>query len=229
MDGKVLAMLEIHGPWATIGSMDNKYDMGNFCKVKRKVAHAHSSSLWKFIMERVELKLPHPSSAHHVDTAQEPQLNTYLPEFLQKLDAGVRRLELTQWKQSTATEALASPPFADLDISIMPSTDWFKTIVRKFTNYFNNVYKRSHEEEPSASVLIKSNPLLRFTSILSGLPTPRTYEERIERNDEKKAKQRVAEIRSAEHRLDGPMHDQRGAPFEVKICSKVCELTHLRP
>jgi uncharacterized protein YjiS (DUF1127 family) len=40
--------------------------------------------------------------------------------------------------------------------------------VRKFTNYFNNVYKRSHEEEPSASVLIKSNPLLRFTSTLSG-------------------------------------------------------------
>ncbi|KAJ7337389.1 hypothetical protein DFH08DRAFT_1014352 [Mycena albidolilacea] len=47
------------------------------------------------------------------------------------------------------------------------------------------------------------------------LPTPRTYEERIKRNDEKKAKakakQRMAEIRSAEHRLDGPMHDQRGA------------------
>ncbi|KAJ7889300.1 hypothetical protein B0H14DRAFT_3711029, partial [Mycena olivaceomarginata] len=44
----------------------------------------------------------------------------------QKLDAGVRGLELTQWKQSTATKALASPPFADLDISIMPRTDWFK-------------------------------------------------------------------------------------------------------
>ncbi|KAJ7303094.1 hypothetical protein DFH08DRAFT_825945 [Mycena albidolilacea] len=102
------------------------------------------------------------------NTAQKAQLNTYLPEFIQKLDAGVRGLELTQWKQSTATKALASPPFADLDISIMPRTDWFKTIVRKFTNYFNNVYKRSHEEEPSASVLIKSNPLLRFTSILSG-------------------------------------------------------------
>ncbi|KAJ7309355.1 hypothetical protein DFH08DRAFT_1050053 [Mycena albidolilacea] len=102
------------------------------------------------------------------NTAQEAQLNTYLPEFIQKLDAGVRGLELTQWKHSTATKALASPPFADLDISIMPRTDWFKTIVRKFTNYFNNVYKRSHEEEPSASVLIKSNPLLRFTSILSG-------------------------------------------------------------
>jgi hypothetical protein len=60
------------------------------------------------------------------NTAQEAQLNTYLPEFVQKLDAGVRGLELTQWKQSTATKALASPLFADLDFSIMPRTNWFK-------------------------------------------------------------------------------------------------------
>ncbi|KAJ7932320.1 hypothetical protein B0H13DRAFT_1857148 [Mycena leptocephala] len=41
-------------------------------------------------------------------------------------------------------------------------------IVRKFTNYFNNVYKKSYPEEPPASALIKNNPLLKFTSILNG-------------------------------------------------------------
>ncbi|KAJ6524943.1 hypothetical protein B0H19DRAFT_1085066 [Mycena capillaripes] len=41
-------------------------------------------------------------------------------------------------------------------------------IVRKYTNYFNNVYRNSHPEEPPASALIKNNPLLKFTSILNG-------------------------------------------------------------
>ncbi|KAJ6448758.1 hypothetical protein C8R45DRAFT_947771 [Mycena sanguinolenta] len=41
-------------------------------------------------------------------------------------------------------------------------------IVRKFTNYYNNVYKKTHPDEPSAPELIKSNPLLKFNSVLSG-------------------------------------------------------------
>ena len=41
-------------------------------------------------------------------------------------------------------------------------------MVRKFTNYFNNIYKETRPDEPSTPDLIKSNPLLKFTSVLSG-------------------------------------------------------------
>jgi hypothetical protein len=64
----------------------------------------------------------------------------------------------------------------------------------------------------------------REAELWENLPTPRTYEERIERNDEKRAKaeakRQMAEMQSAEHRLGGPIHDQRGAPFEPKNYSK---------
>ncbi|KAJ7897918.1 hypothetical protein B0H14DRAFT_2557436 [Mycena olivaceomarginata] len=103
-----------------------------------------------------------------LNTAQSAHLNTYLDEFIAKLDAGVRGIELTRWKHSVATKALASPSFQDLDVSEIPRTEWFKIIVRKFTNYFNNIYKKTHPEETSTPDLIKSNPLLKFTSVLSG-------------------------------------------------------------
>ncbi|KAJ7912846.1 hypothetical protein B0H13DRAFT_1874430 [Mycena leptocephala] len=99
---------------------------------------------------------------------QDAHLNTYIPELLQKLGAGVRGVELTRWKQSVATKALGTSAFADLDVSTIPRTEWFKMIVRKYTNYFNNVYRKSHPEEPPTSTLIKNNPLLKFTSILNG-------------------------------------------------------------
>ncbi|KAJ7937742.1 hypothetical protein B0H13DRAFT_1852375 [Mycena leptocephala] len=99
---------------------------------------------------------------------QDAHLNTYIPELLQKLGASVRGVELTRWKQSIATKALGTSAFADLDVSTIPRTEWFKMIVRKYTNYFNNVYRKSHPEEPPASALIKNNPLLKFTSILNG-------------------------------------------------------------
>ncbi|KAJ7933208.1 hypothetical protein B0H13DRAFT_1856242, partial [Mycena leptocephala] len=99
---------------------------------------------------------------------QDVHLNTYMPELLQKLGAGVRGVELTRWKQSVATKALGTSAFADLDVSTIPRTEWFKMIVRKYTNYFNNVYRKSHPEELPASALIKNNPLLKLTSILNG-------------------------------------------------------------
>jgi hypothetical protein len=47
------------------------------------------------------------------------------------------------------------------------------------------------------------------------LPTPRTYDERMAWNDQKRAnaeaKRRANEIRSAEHQLGGPMSNQQGA------------------
>ncbi|KAJ7922587.1 hypothetical protein B0H13DRAFT_1865608 [Mycena leptocephala] len=99
---------------------------------------------------------------------QDVHPNTYMPELLQKLGAGVRSVELTRWKQSVATKALGTSAFADLDVSTIPRTEWFKMIVRKYTNYFNNVYRKSHPEELPASALITNNPLIKFTSILNG-------------------------------------------------------------
>lgn len=41
-------------------------------------------------------------------------------------------------------------------------------IVRKYTNYLHHIYKKAHTETPSASEIIKANPLLKFSSTLSG-------------------------------------------------------------
>ncbi|KAJ6547868.1 hypothetical protein B0H10DRAFT_2243337 [Mycena sp. CBHHK59/15] len=41
-------------------------------------------------------------------------------------------------------------------------------IVRKYTNYLHQVYKKAHPETVSASDIIKANPLLKFSSVLSG-------------------------------------------------------------
>ncbi|KAJ7442844.1 hypothetical protein FB451DRAFT_1190360 [Mycena latifolia] len=43
----------------------------------------------------------------------------------------------------------------------------FQMIVRKFTNYFNQIYKKSHLESLPSTV-VKGNPLLKFSSVLSG-------------------------------------------------------------
>ncbi|KAJ6560602.1 hypothetical protein DFH09DRAFT_1364763 [Mycena vulgaris] len=76
---------------------------------------------------------------------------------------GVQGLLFTRWKQATATEALESEAFRDLDVSEISRN----MIFRKFTNYFHQVYKKSHSESlPSTAV--KGNPFLEFTSVLSG-------------------------------------------------------------
>ncbi|KAJ6617783.1 hypothetical protein B0H10DRAFT_2218332 [Mycena sp. CBHHK59/15] len=41
-------------------------------------------------------------------------------------------------------------------------------IVRKYTNYLHHIYKKAHPEILSASEIIKVNPLLKFSSTLSG-------------------------------------------------------------
>lgn len=57
---------------------------------------------------------------------QDAHLNGYIPELLQKLDNGVRGADLTRWKQSTATKALGTSAFADLDVSTISRPEWFK-------------------------------------------------------------------------------------------------------
>ncbi|KAJ7869347.1 hypothetical protein B0H13DRAFT_1896706 [Mycena leptocephala] len=41
-------------------------------------------------------------------------------------------------------------------------------IVRKYTNYCHQIYKKDHPEIVSASEIIKANPLLKFRTVLSG-------------------------------------------------------------
>ncbi|KAK7046324.1 hypothetical protein R3P38DRAFT_2507510 [Favolaschia claudopus] len=103
--------------------------------------------------------------------AQDAHLKSYLEEMNKELAAGTRGVALTHWKQSTAARALEAPELHDLDFSTHPKATWFKLIVRRFTNYYNNVWKKSHPEEPSAASLIKNNPLLKFATILSGRQT----------------------------------------------------------
>ncbi|KAJ7442116.1 hypothetical protein B0H11DRAFT_1932617 [Mycena galericulata] len=99
---------------------------------------------------------------------QTEHINSYLPEFIKKLDADVSGLELTRWKQATATKVLASPAFGDLDYSKNSRAKWHEMIVRKYTNYLHQTYRKTHPETPSPSEVIKANPLLKFSSVLSG-------------------------------------------------------------
>ncbi|KAJ6609746.1 hypothetical protein B0H10DRAFT_1954380 [Mycena sp. CBHHK59/15] len=100
--------------------------------------------------------------------AQVQHLDSYLPEYIARLDARAPTKELTLWKQATATKILASPEFSDLDLAKHPRAKWFEMIVRKYTNYLHQVYKKAHPETVSASDIIKANPLLKFSSVLSG-------------------------------------------------------------
>ncbi|KAJ6550938.1 hypothetical protein B0H10DRAFT_2446999 [Mycena sp. CBHHK59/15] len=100
--------------------------------------------------------------------AQVQHLDSYLPEYITRLDARAPTKELTLWKQATATKIFASPEFSDLDLAKHPRAKWFEKIVRKYTNYLHQVYKKAHPETVSASDIIKANLLLKFSSVLSG-------------------------------------------------------------
>ncbi|KAJ7913116.1 hypothetical protein B0H13DRAFT_2326645 [Mycena leptocephala] len=102
------------------------------------------------------------------NAAQTEHLNIYLPDYISKLDACATTHELTRWKQATATKALASPAFANLDLVKHTRAKWFEMIVRKYTNYLHQVYRKAHPEQPSASEIINANPLLKFRSVSSG-------------------------------------------------------------
>jgi hypothetical protein len=60
------------------------------------------------------------------NAAQTEHLNIYLPDYISKLDARATTHELTRWKQATATKALASPAFANLDLVKHTRAKWFE-------------------------------------------------------------------------------------------------------
>ena len=63
------------------------------------------------------------------NNAQDAHSNTYIDELVAKVDAGVRGIELTRWKQSAATKALASTAFEDLDESQITRAQWFQVLL----------------------------------------------------------------------------------------------------
>ncbi|KAJ7016367.1 hypothetical protein C8F04DRAFT_1281647 [Mycena alexandri] len=87
--------------------------------------------------------------------AQSVWLTQQLPEYIKKLDAGVRGGELTKWKQAIATKALGSPEFEDLDFTVNPRTKWFGMIVRKYTNYLHQIYLKEHPEVPGRQLFAR--------------------------------------------------------------------------
>ncbi|KAJ6534867.1 hypothetical protein B0H19DRAFT_1080285 [Mycena capillaripes] len=103
-------------------------------------------------------------------THQNAHIESFMPDFVKELDRGLEGVPLTHWKQAKASHILESDLFTDLDMSEISRKGWFDMIVRKFTNYRNQVYRKSpgHETFSTAISSKRANPLLKFSSVLSG-------------------------------------------------------------
>ncbi|KAJ7239687.1 hypothetical protein C8J57DRAFT_1245801 [Mycena rebaudengoi] len=100
---------------------------------------------------------------------QKDHIESFFPDYVKEMDNGVVDGDLTKWKQSKASKILESPLFATLDFSTTPRKTWFEMIVRKFTNYRNQVYLKSKSADKSTPALAKKrvNPLHKFSSVMS--------------------------------------------------------------
>ncbi|KAJ7359910.1 hypothetical protein DFH08DRAFT_801672 [Mycena albidolilacea] len=102
---------------------------------------------------------------------QNKHIESFFPDFVKKLDNGVPSGEITLWKQNTASNILDSPLFESLDLQTMTRKEYYERIVRKFTNYRNQVYDKAHKHEgspPKPLDLKKANPLLKFSTLTTG-------------------------------------------------------------
>ncbi|KAJ7794035.1 hypothetical protein B0H14DRAFT_3159312 [Mycena olivaceomarginata] len=100
---------------------------------------------------------------------QNDHIESFFPEFAKELDRGVDGAALTKWKQAKASSIMESPAFTNLDLKKNPRKAWFEMIVRKFTNYRNQVYRKSATAIPTPALANrKANLLLKFSSITSG-------------------------------------------------------------
>ncbi|KAJ7845737.1 hypothetical protein B0H14DRAFT_3139002 [Mycena olivaceomarginata] len=102
------------------------------------------------------------------DRPQNDHIESFFPEFAKELDRGIDGAQLTKWKQAKASSIMESPriyqpgPKKESKEGMM--------IVRKFTNYRNQVYRKSATVIPTPALANrKANPLLKFSSITSGL------------------------------------------------------------
>lgn len=106
---------------------------------------------------------------------------------MKEMDRGVEGIQLTRWKQTLASNILDTPLFSTLDLNEYPRKTWFEVycqfttvcltrtntilqmIVRKFTNYRNQVYLKSSDRVSTTALSTKkANPLLKFSSVISG-------------------------------------------------------------
>ncbi|KAJ7866884.1 hypothetical protein B0H13DRAFT_1897869 [Mycena leptocephala] len=107
---------------------------------------------------------------------QNNHIESFFPAFVKEMDKGVTGVPLTRWKQTQASNIMDSPLFSTLDLKKNPRKTClyepllFQMIVRKFTNYRNQVYVKSDAKQASlpVSTLKKSNPLLKFSSLMTG-------------------------------------------------------------
>ncbi|KAJ7214185.1 hypothetical protein C8J57DRAFT_1255810 [Mycena rebaudengoi] len=101
---------------------------------------------------------------------QSDYIESFLPAFVQEMDKGLQGIEPTRWKQQHVSTILESEGFKVLDIKQFPRKTWFEMIVRKFTNYRNQVYLKSSEVKSSLGPLAakKANPLLKFSLTSTG-------------------------------------------------------------
>ncbi|KAK7045237.1 hypothetical protein R3P38DRAFT_2508308 [Favolaschia claudopus] len=100
--------------------------------------------------------------------AQNDYIESFFPQFVVELDKGLSGVPLTQWKQGKASDILDSTTFQGLDLDKLPRKTWFEMIVRKFTNYRNQTYLKGNTNAVAAVPNKKTNPLMKFSSILSG-------------------------------------------------------------
>ncbi|KAJ7743255.1 hypothetical protein DFH07DRAFT_777467 [Mycena maculata] len=107
---------------------------------------------------------------------QNNHIESFFSAFAKEMDKGVTGVLLTRWKQTHASNIMDSPLFSTLDLGKFPRKTClyepllFQMIARKFTNYRNQVYLKSDATQLSLPVsnLKKSNPLLKFSSLMTG-------------------------------------------------------------
>ncbi|KAJ6455060.1 hypothetical protein C8R45DRAFT_1111708 [Mycena sanguinolenta] len=96
-------------------------------------------------------------------------IDSFLDAFVVKVESSPTTGELTKWKQSTATQILESPLFTDLDLNKASRKQWYEQIVRKFTNYLNNMHlKKSCKASSQATAASPGSLLINFSSVLTG-------------------------------------------------------------
>ncbi|KAJ7235333.1 hypothetical protein C8J57DRAFT_1572036 [Mycena rebaudengoi] len=100
--------------------------------------------------------------------AQNAYIDSFMDALTAKLDAGTDSHELTKWKQTTASEIQNSPLFTTLDLADHNKQQWFQIIVRKFTNYRNNIYLKKKSPPRQTQSPTKGASLVNFSSVLTG-------------------------------------------------------------
>ncbi|KAJ7251018.1 hypothetical protein C8J57DRAFT_1520885 [Mycena rebaudengoi] len=107
----------------------------------------------------------YPRFASHSYT---PSALFYLPLFSSwaKVHSLKRRTHIST--QTTASEIQNSPLFTTLDLAVHNKQQWFQIIVRKFTNYRNNIYLKKKSPPTQTQSPTKGASLVSFSSVLTG-------------------------------------------------------------